>query len=82
MRRLILSALVLVLSASIADAGPLLDRWRSRRGGGCQSCPQSQYTLPQTAPGMVYTLPGCANGQCPIPQAIPAPVLPAAVPGK
>lgn len=88
MRRVILSALVLVLSAAVADAGPLLNlienrrEARAARRGGCQSCPQ-QYAAPQQAGGVTYTLSGgsCANGSCPIPQAVPA-QFPATLPGS
>lgn len=85
MRRLILTAVVLVLSASVADAGPLLNLIENRREaravrrGGCQAAPQQSFA-PQSG-GATYTFGGnCANGQCPIPQAVPA--LPVAVPGK
>lgn len=85
MRRLILATVVLVLSAAVADAGPLglfgqeaRDR-RAARRGGCQSCPQQSV---QTG-GVSYTLGGgCANGSCPVPQAVPGQALPVAVPGK
>lgn len=81
--------LLLVLTADVA-AGPLglfgpeaRDRRAARRG--CQSCPQQQFA-PQSG-GVTYTLAGgsCANGQCPIPQAVPAQfpaTLPGSVPGK
>jgi len=83
MRRLILAAVVLVLSAAVADAGPLglfgqeaRDR-RAARRGGCQSCPQQAV---QTG-GVSYTLGGgCANGSCAIPQAVPGQAVPVAVP--
>lgn len=86
MRRLILCALAIVLSASVADAGPLglfgpeARERRAARRGGCQSCPQQQFA-PQPG-GVAYTLAGgnCANGQCPIPQAVPVQTLPVAVP--
>lgn len=77
MRRMILSALVLVLCASAAEAGPLLNflehrrEARAARRGGCQTCPQQSFA-PQSG-SVPYTLTGgnCANGQCPIPQALP-----------
>ena len=73
--RLIMSVLVLVMTASVADAGPLLDRLRERRGG-CQTCPQQSSV--QSSGAVTYTLTGgsCANGQCPVPQSIqPAQVV-------
>ena len=77
-----------LLCFNIADAGPLLDRWRearAARNGGCQQCPQPQYVQPSG--GVVYTIGGvrtgnCPGGVCPIPQAVPGQSLPVAVPGK
>ena len=71
--RLILALLVLVVTADAADAGPLLNWLRDRRGG-CQSCPQQSYAPQQQqtvySNGVTYTLVGgsCANGSCPLPQ--------------
>lgn len=87
MRRFVLSLVLLALCASVADAGPLLNWLRDRRGGGCQQCPQQQYVPVQPSGGVVYTIGGvragnCPGGVCPIPQAVPGQALPVAVPGK
>ena len=86
MVRFVISLVLLVLCASVADAGPLLNWLRDRRGG-CQQCPQPQYVPVQPQPGVVYTIGGvrtgnCPGGVCPIPQAVPGQSLPVAVPGK
>lgn len=87
MPRCLLAALVLVLSASVADAGPLLNFLENRREaraahrGGC-SAGYSGATY-SASPGVTYSLSGsnCATGSCPIPQAVPQ-AFPPPVVGK
>lgn len=52
----------LFVSLSTSDAGPLLDRWKEKRG----KRPVIQQPI-VSLPGNSYVITGgCANGQCPV----------------
>ena len=76
MKRFAIALCLSLFAASVADAGPILDRIKERRAArSCNTCAPAKPVASQVASNVkpaVYTLPsssvgGCVGGQCPAP---------------